>query len=129
RRYYNDDDRMAAHYVYDWIHSWRDYHTGKRPGPVTLPKETESTWFPKATMLVTRTPSYHLVANANKGGTFKAIAPTGAFAGDTGLIGELDDGRVVVTHIVAQNKVRVSRDRRTIRIDGVFQQRKVMLPT
>src|SRR5690606_5486645 len=28
-RYYNDDDRMAAHYVYDWMQAWRDH----RPGP------------------------------------------------------------------------------------------------
>ena len=129
RRYYNDDDRMAAHYVYDWIHAWRDYHQGERPGPVELPKETEATWFDDARMLNVRTPAYHVVANASKGGTFKAVSPGGAFAGDTGLIGELEDGRVVVTHIVAENRTRVSRDRRRMMVRGVFQERKYQLPT
>ena len=24
-RYFNDDNRMCAHYVYDWFQAWRDY--------------------------------------------------------------------------------------------------------
>lgn len=129
RRYYNDDDRMAAHYVYDWMHAWRDYWQGDRPGPVELPEQPELKWFPRAQMLVARTPEFHVVANASKGGTFKAIGNEGAFAGDTGLIGELEDGRVVVTHIVGKNKVTISEDHRTLEVTGVFQQRKIMLPT
>lgn len=129
RRYYNDDDRMAAHYVYDWIHAWRDYYAGERPGPVALPKETEATYFEEAKLLVVRTPSYHVISNASKGGTFKAVSEEGAFAGDTGLIGELEDGRVVVTHVVAENQIKVSKDRRRIDVRGVFQQRKYQLPT
>lgn len=129
RRYYNDDDRMAAHYVYDWIHAWRDYHEGERPGPVRLPDETEPAWFSDARLLSVRTPTFQVVAAPSKGGTFKAIAPDGAFAGDTGLIGELDDGRVVVTHIVADNPTDVSGDHRRLDVRGVFQQRKYPLPS
>lgn len=129
KRYYNDDDRMAAHYVYDWMHAYRDYHQGERPGPVSLPATTEAKWFPNAQMQVVRTPSYHLVSNAMKGGTFKAVAESGAIAGDTGLIGELADGRIVVTHIVGKNKVKASEDGRTVEVTGVFQQRKQHLPT
>lgn len=127
-RYYNDDDRMAAHYVYDWMHAWRDY-SADRPGPVSLPPQTETRWFRKAQILVVRTPHYHAVTNLSKGGAFKAIAPEGAFAGDTGLIGELDDNRVVVTHIVGKNKVRVSDDNRSAETQGTFQLRKQLLPT
>jgi hypothetical protein len=127
-RYFNDDDRMAAHYVYDWIHAWRDYHPN-RTGPMELPAETESHWFPKAQVQVVRTPSYHVVATASKGATFKAVGREGAFAGDTGLIGELEDGRVVVTHIVGKNRVRISEDKRSLVVDGVFQVRSTLLPT
>lgn len=127
-RYFNDDDRMAAHYVYDWMHSWRDYHP-TRPKPIELPSHIEAEWFPKAQMQVVRTPRYHLVSNASKGGAFKAIGPDGAFAGDTGLIGELEDGRVVVTHIVAMNRVAISKDRCELTVDGFFQHRKSLLPT
>ena len=128
-RYYNDDDRMAAHYVYDWMHAWRDYHQGERPGPVRLPETTETKWFPEARMLTVRTPRYHLVANASKGGTYKAIAPEGAFAGDTGLIARLEDGRTAVTHHVARNKVRIDNGNRRLTVSGVFQKRRAPLPT
>lgn len=129
KRYYNDDDRMAAHYVYDWMQAWRDYHQGDRPGPVDLPAQTEARWFPGAQMQVVRTPAYHLVSNASKGGTFKAVTREGAAAGDTGLIGELADGRIVVTHIVGANKAKTSEDALTMEVSGVFQVRKQLLPT
>lgn len=128
-RYYNDDDRMAAHYVYDWMHAWRDYHKGPRPGPVELPDKTETRWLPEARMFVVRTPHHHLVANASKGGTFKAVGRAGAFAGDTGLIAELEDGRVAVTHLVADNKAAVDEKRRRLIVSGVFQKRRAPLPT
>ncbi len=128
-RYYNDDDRMAAHYVYDWMHAWRDYHQGDRPGPVRLPEKTEATWLPEARLLAVRTPRYHLVANASKGGTFKAVSPDGAFAGDTGLIAELEDGRVAVTHLVADNKAALTKDNQRLTVTGVFQKRRSPLPT
>lgn len=127
-RYYNDDDRMAAHYVYDWMHSWRDYH-GERPGPIDPPAQREATWLPNCRIIVDRNPSYHFIANASKGGAFKALTTDGIFAGDTGLIAELEDGRVIVTHIVGKNKVTVSDDRTQIDIRGVFQVRKQLLPT
>lgn len=129
KRYYNDDDRMAAHYVYDWMHAWRDYFQGDRPGPVQLPQATQATYFPEAKVQVVRTPRYHLVANASKGGAFKAVTPEGAAAGDTGLIGELEDGTVVVTHIVGKNGIKASKDGRKVEIRGVFQRRKHLLPT
>ncbi len=128
KRYYNDDDRMAAHYVYDWMHAWRDYAID-RPGPVELPSVTETKWFDDAKMLVVKTPGYHFVCNGSKGGAFKAISRSGAFAGDTGVIGELSDGTVAVSHIVADNSIEVADDQRQITIEGRMQRRKTILPT
>ncbi|CAN5442887.1 hypothetical protein BH09SUM1_BH09SUM1_20070 [soil metagenome] len=128
KRYYNDDDRMAAHYVYDWMHAWHDY-APQRTGPIAAPAATEAKWYPNAKMQIVKTPSYHFVANAMKGGAFKAVSESGMFAGDTALIGELEDGRVVVTHIIAANEAAVSEDARKLTISGVFQKRKSMLPT
>ncbi|MEO8377267.1 MAG: hypothetical protein ABI579_06325 [Candidatus Sumerlaeota bacterium] len=127
-RYYNDDDRMAAHYVYDWMHSWRDY-AAERPGPVELPAEREATWLPNCKMIVDKNPNYHFIANASKGGAFKALTKEGVFAGDTGIIAELEDGRIIVTHIVGKNNATVSEDKTQIDIRGVFQVRKQLLPT
>lgn len=129
RRYFNDDDRMAAHYVYDWMQSWRDHSAGERSA-IELPREPETRWFEKAGLLVVRTPRYHAVAAATKGGTFKVFDAEGPVAGDTGLIGELDDGSVVVTHIVSPESHReVGASGRELVVSGRFQQRKHHLPT
>ncbi|MEQ8820374.1 MAG: hypothetical protein RLY93_09015 [Sumerlaeia bacterium] len=129
RRYYNDDDRMAAHYVYDWMQAWRDYTPDRQP-TISLPQSTETHWFPEAQILVVKTPHYHAVAAANKGGVFKAFDAQGAIASDTGLTAEREDGTVVVTHIVDDNnKVQVGEDRRSLEVRGVFQKRSQPLPT
>ena len=128
RRYFNDDDRMAAHYVHDWMLAWRD-HAPDRPGPVALPETRQARWFPGAQLLVVRDPRYHAVAAASKGGVFKATTPDGPLASDTGLIGELEDGRVVVTHIVAKNPAVVEQDEGLLEVTGSFQRRRQPLPT
>jgi hypothetical protein len=128
RRYFNDDDRMAAHYVYDWMQAWRDY-SPERHQPLPLPQETEVTHLEQARMSVVRTPVYHAVIAANKGGAFKATTPDGPLASDTGLVAELEDGTVAVMHIVADNRTERSGDGRTIKITGRFQRRRQPLPT
>lgn len=128
RRYFNDDDRMAAHYVYDWMQAWRD-HAPDREAPVELPPTRQTRWFPNAKLFVVRDPAYHAVAAANKGGVFKATTPDGPMASDTGLVGELEDGRVVVAHIVADNRVEVDEQAGGLEVSGVFQRRRQPLPT
>ncbi len=129
RRYFNDDDRMAAHYVYDWMQAWRDY-SGETRRTIALPKSTETTWYPKAGLLVVRTPQYHAVASATKGGVYKAFTPEGPLASDTGLVGELSDGTVAVTHIVDRDaRIAVSDDRLGIDVAGMFQKRASNLPS
>jgi hypothetical protein len=129
RRYYNDDDRMAAHYVYDWMQAWADYNPNRQQ-PVTLPSEPQLTWLEEAKLLVVKTPNYHAVVAGNKGGTFKVITPEGPLEGDTGLIGRLSDGKVVVTHVV-DNAASMDVDQKAgrITIKGRFQKRSSPLPT
>lgn len=129
-RYFNDDDRMAAHYIYDWMHAWRDY-APKRPGPVELPAEPQARWFADAKMLVVRERRYHLVLNASKGGTLKITTLAGPLHSDTGLFAETEDRRVLVTHLVdhERSRAKVSADARSVEVRGPFHERKVMLPT
>ncbi|MDX2176570.1 MAG: hypothetical protein SF028_08865 [Candidatus Sumerlaeia bacterium] len=131
-RYFNDDDRMAAHYVYDWLHAWEDY-APERTGPAALPAEPEARWFPDARILAVRHRRYHFVLNGSKGGVFKVVTPKGAIASDTGPIGELADGRVFVTHIVDRDQSTAAHEGEgavhKIVVEGVCQHRKVTLPT
>ncbi|MDX1972976.1 MAG: hypothetical protein SFY68_10640, partial [Candidatus Sumerlaeia bacterium] len=129
RRYYNDDDRMAAHYVYDWMQAWTDYNPKRQP-IVQLPESPEVTWLEQCKLLVIKTQDYHAVVAANKGGTFKVATPSGPLESDTGLIGKMSDGKVVVTHVV-DNAAQVELDQtnRRITIKGKFQKRSAPLPT
>ncbi len=129
-RHFNDDDRMAAHYVYDWMQAWRDYHP-KRTGTAKLPDTPDVKWFPEARILVVRERSYHFVCNASKGGVFKVTGEEGPVASDTGLIAELADGRVIVTHIVDREESSAKFDptTNTLEVEGPFHERRVMLPS
>jgi hypothetical protein len=128
-RYYNDDDRMAAHYVYDWMQAWHDWNPERQP-PIDLPERTESRYFEQARLLVVRTPHYHAVVAANKGGACKVVGRDGALLSDTGLIGELEDGRVAVSHLVQNNaRVNISTDGLRLGVTSRFHQRRQPLPT
>ena len=110
KRYHNDDDRMTAHYVYDFLQAWKDYHL-ERPKPINDSRNEPSTiWMSEAKMIVSwngkeSKPSggRHFVTNLAKGGVLKIFDSKGPIASDTGLIGELDDGTVAVTHLVQQD--------------------------
>ena len=107
KRYRNDDDRMTAHYAYDFLQSWED-RTSERPPPIKESrKEPQTIWLKGAQMIIARNGQewqkkggLHVVANLSKGGVLKVFDAKGPIASDTGLIGELDDGTVVVSHLV-----------------------------
>lgn len=49
----------------------------------------------------------HVVTNLSKGGVLKVFDAQGPIASDTGIIGELVDGTVVVSHLVqAENTIQ-----------------------
>ncbi len=97
-RYFNEDDRMCAHYVYDWLQSYLDFHTA-RPEPLNERADFARYW-PGAKMLARKTASYYAVANLAKGGVIKVTTQDGPVYSDTGLIARLADGRVLVSHLM-----------------------------
>jgi hypothetical protein len=107
KRYRNDDDRMTAHYAYDFLQSWED-RASERPPPIKESrKEPETIWLKGAQMVVSRNGQewqkqggLYVVANLSKGGVMKVFDAQGPIASDTGVIGELEDGTVVVSHLV-----------------------------
>ncbi|HEY3233413.1 MAG TPA: hypothetical protein VGJ84_01775, partial [Polyangiaceae bacterium] len=83
RRYFNDDNRMCAHYVYDWMQSWLDYHPA-RLGTLEDHRASFSRWFPRAKIFVKKTDRYYAVLSLAKGGVIKVFDRDGAFYSDTG---------------------------------------------
>ena len=72
RRYYNDDNRMCAHYVYDWMQAWLDYHP-ERKGTLDEHRTPFLRWFSGARLLVCKTDPFYAVANLSKGGVLKVF--------------------------------------------------------
>ncbi|OPZ16618.1 MAG: hypothetical protein BWZ10_01390 [candidate division BRC1 bacterium ADurb.BinA364] len=129
KRYHNDDDRMCSHLVYDWLQAYEDYHP-QRPEPINQ-RANFSVWMPGAGMAVVKTSAYYAVANMRKGGVLKAFTEEGCFASDTGPIGELENGRVLVAHLMdRKNRVSVEPRENAFAAEGVFsyRQRKLSSP-
>lgn len=126
KRYHNDDDRMCGHCVHDWLQAWLDYHPN-RPPPLNARPDFVR-WFPAARLLVAKTPRAYTVAGLAKGGVYKCFDEDGPLASDTGLIGELEDGRVLVSHLVDPDR-RIEADPAAGRfaVEGVFHVRRAQL--
>ncbi len=107
KRYRNDDDRMTTHYAYDFLQAWED-RVSERPKPLAESrKEPETIRLEGCQLVVSRNGrewedegGRHVVANLSKGGVLKVFDARGPIASDTGIIGELADGSVVVSHLV-----------------------------
>jgi len=128
-RYFNDDDRMCAHYLYDWLHAHEDYHP-ERPAPLDA-RPNFTRHFPKARLLVRKTDRYYAVVGLAKGGVIKVTNKEGPVYSDTGLIGRLADGRVVVSHLMDErdSSVDVATAPIQARVAGCFSERRANLPT
>lgn len=128
KRYYNDDDRMCAHYLYNWLQAYLDYHP-ERPEPITN-RPPFRTYFPGAKLLVVKTPHYYAVSNLSKGGVTKIFNAAECVSSDTGLIARTGDGRVLVSHLVdEENTITVDDARSECRVEGRLSERRKMLPT
>lgn len=113
-RYYNDDDRMCAHYLYDWLQSYIDFSETRSSSSI-LKTPSYHKWFEQAKIFVNHTDTYHAVANLSKGGVIKVFGKDGPIYSDTGVIAKQTDGKVIVSHLIHENN-RVSFDENTKRL-------------
>lgn len=127
-RYFNDDDRMCAHYVYDWMQSYLDFSSVRGSQPLNE-RPTERKYFEKAKMLVDITPERHAVVNLSKGGVMKVFTEKGPLYSDTGLIGRTRDKRVIVSHIVDDYKITADPAAGKFSVGGTMCRRKHKLAT
>ncbi len=135
KRYINDDDRMTAHYVYDFLHAWEDF-APRRPRPMAEDRaKAETRWMPGCKMAVRFSGEesarpYHAVANLSKGGVIKVFDSEGPVASDTGIIAQLDDGKTVVSHLVLNDSpVKADANRGEFSVTTPLCYRKHKLPT
>ncbi|MCA9706697.1 MAG: hypothetical protein KDK70_12670 [Myxococcales bacterium] len=126
RRYYNDDNRMCAHYVYDWIQSWLDYRP-ERHGLLEDARGPFTRWFRGARLLVKKTERYYAVVSLAKGGVIKVYTDDGPIYSDTGPMLQTEDGKVLVSHLVDDHACEVDEAKGRIVISGVMARRRSQL--
>jgi hypothetical protein len=129
-RYFNDDNRMCAHYVYDWFQAWRDYADVPGRSQVACLSEPRTAWFAEAGLLVQRDARRCAVVAARKGGVIKVTGETSPVYSDTGPMVQLESGVVLVTHLVNRaNDVKWDADARTLTIRGTLCRRRAPIMT
>jgi len=127
-RYYNDDDRMCAHYLYDWMQAWIDFSPVRSVEPLNA-REPFQKYFEKARLYVEKTPHYYAVLSLAKGGVLKVTTEKGPIYSDTGIIGRTLDGKVLVSHLVDDYECRVDMKNHTLAARGRLCRRRAKLPT
>jgi hypothetical protein len=128
RRYFNDDNRMCAHYVYDWMQAWLDYNP-VRQGMLDESRGPFTTWLPHARLFIKKTGSYYAVASLAKGGVIKVFDAAGPLQSDTGPMLRTTDGHVLVSHLVDEWHVEVDESAGRIVTSGPMSFRRSQLPS
>lgn len=128
RRYFNDDNRMCAHYIYDWIQSWRDYHP-TRYGLLEDSRGPFEKWFPDAKMFIKKTDSYYAITSMSKGGVIKVFDEKGPIYSDTGIMGKTKEDDVVVSHLVDQHTIQTELHKGSLTVEGAMSRRRQPLPS
>lgn len=127
RRYFNDDNRMCAHYVYDWMQSWMDYNK-ERFGLLEDSREPFEQWFDDAKIFVKKTDSYYAVLSLAKGGVIKVFDESGPLYSDTGILLHSEDGDTLVSHLVDDSfKLDPQPATRTFTASGAMSRRRYPL--
>lgn len=127
-RYFNDDNRMCAHYVYDWFQAWRDY--AEIPARVEMPclAAPKTVHFPGAGLLVERDADTCAVVATNKGGVIKVTGAEGPVYSDTGVLVQFEDGLVLTAHLVSpDNRVEWEPGSGQLEISGKLCRRRAPL--
>ena len=129
RRYFNDDNRMCAHYVYDWMQSWLDYQP-ERQGTLDEHRGPFEKWFPDAKLFIKKTPTYYAVLSVDKGGVLKVFDASGPLYSDTGLLAKTQDGDTLVSHLVDdEHRVEYDLAAPSFTTRGKLSKRRYPLPS
>jgi hypothetical protein len=115
RRAYGDDDRIFFHWTWDYLQAFLHY---QRTVPVRPRLANRTRHFPKAGLYVRDDGDRYAVLALTKGGVLSVFQHGHRLYSDHGLIGQLDDGRTVVTQLIGSYQVHFGVDE--VSIQGAF---------
>jgi hypothetical protein len=124
RRAYADDDRIFFHWVWDDLQAYLHHRPLAGPPP-SLGARTRH--FTEARLYVRDDPGRYAVVSLAKGGVLSVFDAERRVYSDHGLVGRLDDGRIVVTQLVDDYATRVEGD--TVTVEGRFGYARRLQPT
>ena len=129
-RYFNDDNRMCAHYVYDWFQAWEDFAELPGRGEPLPPVTPHTGWYPDAGLLARHGARHCVVAAGHKGGVIRVVGEQGPIYADTGVMIQLEDGRALVAHLYNRgNQISWDAAQGTLTIAGSLCRRRSPLMT
>lgn len=124
RRAHADDDRIFFHWVWDYLQAFLHHEPLAGPAPA-LGARTRH--FTEARLYVRDDPGRYAVVSLAKGGVLAVFDGERRLYSDHGLIGRLDDGRIVVSQLVDDYVTRVEGD--VVTVEGRFGYARRLRPT
>lgn len=115
RQAYAEDDRIFFHWVWDYLQAFLHCQRPALPAP-GLANRTRH--FPEARLYVREEPTRYVVTSLAKGGVLTLFEHGRRVYSDHGLIGQLEDGRVVVTQLIDDYEAHVGHEE--ISVEGTF---------
>lgn len=115
RRAYAEDDRIFFHWVWDFLQAFLHY---QRPAVAAGGIENRTCYLPEARLYVREEPSRYTVISLAKGGVISVFDNGRRLYSDHGLIGQLDDGAVVVTQLIDDYAIEVNEAQ--VSVEGAF---------
>ncbi|MFQ5829266.1 MAG: hypothetical protein ACE5JD_08945 [Candidatus Methylomirabilia bacterium] len=112
---YAEDDRIFFHWVWDYLQAFLSCQRRALP-PAGFRNRTRH--FPEARLYVREEPTRYAISSLAKGGVLALFEHGRRMYSDHGLIGELEDGRVVLTQLVDQYEAHVGEEE--ISVEGTF---------
>jgi hypothetical protein len=123
--------RYLGYRVQEYLLAYLDYNHASVSEDVKLPYEKTDfvKFFGDAKMLIVKMPNYYLVSNLAKGGVIKVFSAEGDLMyNDCGIIGKLDNGRVVTTQWIDKSyKINFINNEATV--EGAMNFAPFKLPT
>jgi len=122
RHYAMDDDRLFGHLVYNWLQAYGDFFP--RGAEPLWNDQSFTRWFPHAGLVCCKKDRYYAVSNLKKGGVTKVFSSSGCLGSDTGIVGQLEKGSVIVTHLMDdRHQVQGDEAAGEFSVSGVFSLR------
>jgi hypothetical protein len=128
-RVHLDDDRMCAHLTYNHFQAYLDYHEAGRARGTSpsIPPAVCCHYWEKARIFIYRDERRYAVVSAAKGGVLRLYINGRLVYADSGIILQMEDGKTLVSHHIADNRVTLLED--GIQIEGSFGRCGFRLPS